>query len=413
MESIIRVSHLSKQYYIGTQQASYGTLRESVAGAMRAPFKRFSRRGRTQEGEEIWALKDINFEVKQGEVVGIIGRNGAGKSTLLKVLSRITEPTEGRIQMWGRVASMLEVGTGFHPELTGRENVYLNGAILGMSRSDIQRRFDEIVAFSEVERFIDTPVKRYSSGMYMRLAFGVAAHLEPEVLIIDEVLAVGDIAFQKKCLGKMGMVAGEGRTVLFVSHNMDAISKLCGWAMLLEQGGVSAMGKTETVVKKYIEGGGDAQSAYTIESPKEVESLPGYAYKLVVEDGDGNPATAIPVGQPWQVRINFKITQRTEHFIIALGLRTTLDVAVQTSWSSPRTVEPGEYEAVFREETVWFSTGRYYIMIGLSTYERAFQYVDGAGILEVAEYSEGVELVRISGVGLILNPLKFQLHKLA
>src|SRR5204862_4320603 len=204
--------------------------------------------------EECWALKDVSFEVKRGEVLGIIGRNGAGKTTLLKILPRITEPSEGRVTIRGRVASLLEVGTGFHPELTGRENIYLNGAILGMTRAEIRRSFDEIVAFSEVEKFLDTPVKRYSSGMHVRLAFAVAAHLRPEILVVDEVLAVGDAAFQKKCLGKMQDVASGGRTVLFVSHNMAAITRLCSRAILLREGRAVADGRVDTVVSEYIAG---------------------------------------------------------------------------------------------------------------------------------------------------------------
>ncbi len=221
---IISVENLSKRYLLGHQRSGDG-LRHAVESAVRNPLGWVRRKSGElrAKSEEIWALKDVSFGVKQGEVVGIIGRNGAGKSTLLKILSRITEPTEGRVQLRGRVASLLEVGTGFHLELTGRENIFLNGAILGMTRAEIRRRFDEIVAFSEIAKFLDMPVKRYSSGMYVRLAFAVAAHLEPEILLVDEVLAVGDLSFQKKCLGKMGEVARGGRTVLFVSHNMDAV----------------------------------------------------------------------------------------------------------------------------------------------------------------------------------------------
>src|SRR6185436_19287237 len=226
MKPIIRVENLSKQYTIGAKTEPYATLRESIVRAARKPIDMVRRNGKA-ENTKFWALKDVNFDVMPGEVVGIIGRNGAGKSTLLKVLSRITEPTTGRVELYGRVGSLLEVGTGFHPELTGRENIFMNGAILGMRRRDIARQFDPIVEFAEVEKFIDTPVKRYSSGMYVRLAFAVAAHLEPEILVIDEVLAVGDAAFQKKCLGRMRDVASTGRTVIFVSHNMAAVSSLC------------------------------------------------------------------------------------------------------------------------------------------------------------------------------------------
>lgn len=255
---IIRAEALGKKYVIGHQSNErYTALRDVMAQATRN-FVRTTRdmfRGQAlvagDEVEEFWALKDVNFEIKRGDVVGIIGRNGAGKSTLLKVLSRITEPTEGRVEIKGRVASLLEVGTGFHPELSGRENIYLNGAILGMSRDEINRKFDEIVDFSGVEKFLDTPVKRYSSGMYVRLAFAVAAHLEPEILIIDEVLAVGDAEFQKKCLGKMQDVAGEGRTVLFVSHNIGAIRQLCSSGFLLANGQLNLSGEVGAIVEAY------------------------------------------------------------------------------------------------------------------------------------------------------------------
>src|SRR4028119_759978 len=240
-KTIIRVENLGKKYILGHQkQEGYTALRDVMANGAkslaRQIIKPLGKRMPEPAGEEFWALKDISFEIKQGDRVGIIGRNGAGKSTLLKVLSRITEPTCGRISIKGRVASLLEVGTGFHAELTGRENIFLNGAIMGMSKAEIKNKFDEIVAFADVEKFLDTPVKRYSSGMYVRLAFAVAAHLEPEILIVDEVLAVGDVQFQKKCLGKMGQVASEGRTVFFVSHNMGAISALCDKVIYLAGG---------------------------------------------------------------------------------------------------------------------------------------------------------------------------------
>jgi lipopolysaccharide transport system ATP-binding protein len=252
----IRVEGLSKRYQIGIAKERYHTLRDEITGGLKALF-RSNGRGNSSTAhlpaDMIWALKDVSFELKKGEVLGIIGRNGAGKSTLLKILSRITEPTEGQAEIHGHVGSLLEVGTGFHGELTGRENVYLNGAILGMKKADIDRKFDEIVGFTEIEKFIDTPVKHYSSGMYMRLAFAVAAHLEPEILIVDEVLAVGDIEFQKKCLGKMGDVANQGRTVLFVSHNMAAIQSLCSHGMLLDSGRVTRVGTVKDVVSDYFD----------------------------------------------------------------------------------------------------------------------------------------------------------------
>src|SRR5665213_3372279 len=257
----IQVEGLGKRYRIGAAAVRHRDLRDAIVSTIMAPFRNAALLRRLSpsatEGEAantIWALKDVSFDVKQGEVLGIIGRNGAGKSTLLKVLSRITEPTTGSVRMHGRVGALLEVGTGFHPELTGRENVYLNGSILGMDKKYIDRKFDDIVSFSGVDKFIDTPVKRYSSGMYLRLAFSVAAHLEPEILVVDEVLAVGDADFQKKCLGKMGEVAGEGRTVLFVSHNMQAVKSLCHRAILLKHGQVDACGNPSAIVNQYLAG---------------------------------------------------------------------------------------------------------------------------------------------------------------
>jgi lipopolysaccharide transport system ATP-binding protein len=264
----IHCEGLSKQYRLGERE-SYRALRDVLTDAAASPFRRvrsaLSRNGssngqssiwnsKSEVANSIWALDDISFEVPRGKVIGIIGRNGAGKSTLLKILSRITKPTRGHAEIHGRVGSLLEVGTGFHPELTGRENMYLNAAILGMRKSEVERKFDEIVAFAEVEKFIDTPVKRYSSGMYVRLAFAVAAHMETEVLLVDEVLAVGDAQFQKKCLGKMGDVAKEGRTILFVSHNMQAVQSLCGSAISIESGRVSATGTAKSVVATYLAG---------------------------------------------------------------------------------------------------------------------------------------------------------------
>jgi lipopolysaccharide transport system ATP-binding protein len=269
---VIKVENLSKQYRLGAAHG-YKTFRETIVNATKAPLDRLKKvLGKSDNGsnpmprqapgslrppdsDTIWALKDVSFDVQQGEVVGVIGRNGAGKSTLLKILSKITEPTRGRVELKGRVGSLLEVGTGFHPELTGHENIYLYGAILGMDRWEVTRKFDEIVAFAEIEKFIETPVKRYSSGMYMRLAFAVAAHLEPEILLIDEVLAVGDAAFQKKCLGKMGEVSKEGRTVLFVSHNMGAIQSLCSEAILIEDGTIVEKGNVQANVRRYLSGG--------------------------------------------------------------------------------------------------------------------------------------------------------------
>jgi lipopolysaccharide transport system ATP-binding protein len=264
MQPAIRVENLSKLYRLGSGvRGRYRTLRETITDAVSAPWRRFRQRTFAPgAAEAIWALNDVSFEVQPGEVVGIIGRNGSGKSTLLKILSRITEPTNGRVELRGRVGSLLEVGTGFHPELTGRENIYLSGAILGMTWREVARKFNDIVAFAEIEQFLDTPVKRYSSGMYVRLAFAVAAHLEPEILLVDEVLAVGDLSFQRKCMSKMGEVSRTGRTVLFVSHNMAAILNLCESVVLLDQGCVTYTGSCAEGVRRYtsqsaVRSGGD------------------------------------------------------------------------------------------------------------------------------------------------------------
>ena len=297
---IVRVDSVSKQYRIGSSGPAYQTLRESLTSAIRKPFRANSRGAHAT----IWALKDVSFEVAAGEVVGIIGRNGAGKSTLLKVLSRITEPTSGRVELFGRVGSLLEVGTGFHPELTARENIYLNGAILGMRREEIKRKFDEIVAFSEVEKFIDTPVKHFSSGMYVRLAFAVAAHLEPEILIVDEVLSVGDAPFQKKCLGKMGEVARAGRTVLFVSHNLGAVTQLCSRGIILKHGKTVFDGTSSDAVTTYVEEMRTSSSSATFESEptKNMQIL-----SMSVVSPDGEEISSQPHTEPFSVVIKYRI----------------------------------------------------------------------------------------------------------
>jgi lipopolysaccharide transport system ATP-binding protein len=303
-DATVRVASLGKRYRIGGRRASYKTLRESLHQAVARPWRAIRSVGSAgvPRHDTIWALREVSFEVARGEVVGIIGRNGAGKSTLLKVLSRITEPTEGTADLCGRVGSLLEVGTGFHPELTGRENVFLNGAILGMKRAEVARKFDEIVGFAEVEPFIDTPVKQYSSGMYLRLAFAVAAHLEPEILMIDEVLSVGDLAFQQKCLGKMGDVARSGRTVLFVSHNLSAAAGLCTWGMVLESGRVAFRGPISDAVSYYTTQWSRSQPEHA-----EVDDADGNGFRLIHEAGSrfecGKPIRLVfDVACPAEVR---------------------------------------------------------------------------------------------------------------
>jgi lipopolysaccharide transport system ATP-binding protein len=323
----IKTENLGKLYHIGAQQVSYPTIRETLMGSFAKPIRwmrsrfqhsdarHFDKLGTESGNDFIWALKDVSFEVKQGQVIGVIGRNGAGKSTLLKVLSHITEPTEGKVHIFGRVGSLLEIGTGFHPELTGRENIYLNGAILGMKNAEIKRKFDEIVAFSEIEKFLDTPVKRYSSGMYIRLAFAVAAHMESEILLVDEVLAVGDAGFQKKCLGKMGNVAEEGRTVLVVSHNMAIIQKLCEKSLLLNSGKVIAYDDTPLVITKYLEqlssGFSDAV-VETVTSPNRLPKMKSVIKKVTLQDQNGNYRTSFNQGDPILLSVYYDAREKCE-----------------------------------------------------------------------------------------------------
>jgi lipopolysaccharide transport system ATP-binding protein len=314
----IKVQNLGKEYFIGAEQNRFQkTLRESLMDSIAAPFRK---RSKSPRSNSFWALKDVNFEIKQGAVVGIIGRNGAGKSTLLKILSRITEPTTGEIEIVGRVGSLLEVGTGFHHELTGRENVYLNGAILGMKRSDISRKFDEIIAFAGTEKFLDTPVKYYSSGMYMRLAFAVAAHLEPEILIVDEVLAVGDAEFQEKCLGKMNEVAHQGRTVLFVSHNMNAVRKLCNHCIWLVKGERFDEGDPNDLVSRYMTTGQE-RSVWTSEDP-EPRLIPNEFFmptRLELVDAQRRPISR-PVSADEPVGIVIEGTAETINSALTIGV---------------------------------------------------------------------------------------------
>jgi lipopolysaccharide transport system ATP-binding protein len=354
-EMVIKVENLSKQYRIGAREG-YRTFRETLVDAAKAPLQQLlhlfkpTSDFRPPTSDLIWALKDVSFEVKQGEVVGIIGRNGAGKSTLLKILSRITEPTEGRVELRGRVGSLLEVGTGFHPELTGHENIYLYGAILGMDRWEVTRKFDEIVAFAELEKFIDTPVKKYSSGMYMRLAFAVAAHLEPDILLVDEVLAVGDAEFQKKCLGKMGDVSKQGRTVLFVSHNMAAVNRLCGNSILLNEGKTEIIGVTEKVVDIYLHSGAREESEYRCD---DLRSAPGDGdirlRAVRILDSGGILSSKLDIRKPFILEIEYEILNELTN--LRIGFRvvtadgtvvfTTSDTEVSDSFG--RTRLPGKY----------------------------------------------------------------------
>ncbi len=354
-EIVIKAENLGKKYTIGhqSQKAGYTALRDVLAKNARTIWNKTKDlasgkpiiQGDTTE--EVWALKDVSFEIRHGEAIGIIGRNGAGKSTLLKILSRITEPSSGRVTIKGRVASLLEVGTGFHPELSGRENIFLNGTILGMTRKEIKRKFDEIVAFAEVEKYLDTPVKRYSSGMYVRLAFAVAAHLEPEILVVDEVLAVGDAAFQKKCMGKMGDVAKEGRTVIFVSHNMSAIMGLCQSAVLLDTGKVSVAGPVKKVVNQYM-------TVVNGEAYVNLEDLQHggageYArlQKLSIYNDQGESTCTFPMGGTAVMQLALRCFKPIKDFEIGIKISSWAGIAVHyivSTWEGMRLdLDIGDY----------------------------------------------------------------------
>ena len=387
MKPIIRAEGLGKQYKLGMREAAYSTLREKLAG--------LARRRPRREAEKVWALRDIGFDVQPGEVVGIIGRNGAGKSTLLKILSRITEPTAGRAELYGRVGSLLEVGTGFHPELSGRENIFLNSAILGMKRAEVQAKFDEIVAFAEVEKFIDTPVKRYSSGMYLRLAFSVAAHLEPEILIIDEVLAVGDATFQRKCLNKMQDVGRQGRTVLFVSHNMPAVTRLCPRAILLESGRVLRDGPAHQVVSAYLGSGLGTTAAREWSDPAaapgdDVARLCGV--RVRTEDGSVTDAAdirrAVGIEMEYEVLRPGQVVVPNYHFVNEEGVY--LFVTADREWKK-RTRAVGRYVS-----TVWIpgnllSEGSLIVSVALTTPEpsRIHFWERDAVAFQVIDTTEG------------------------
>ena len=343
----IRVRGLGKKYTIGGPQEKYLTLRDAIVNSVKAPFKRFHH---TPPSDEFLALKDVSFDVEQGEVIGIIGRNGSGKSTLLKILSRITAPTEGTVELHGRVGSLLEVGTGFHPEMTGRENIFLNGSILGMKKIEIEQKFDEIVRFAEIEKFLDTPVKRYSSGMYVRLAFAVAAHLEPEILVVDEVLAVGDAAFQKKCMGKMGDVAKEGRTVLFVSHNMAAIRRICSRVILVDSGHISKSGNVDTVISHYLQNSSHIASYSDIQQLIDLlPSDPIFKLKSIKIFQNGNTINEIVEnGTPLEIIIQYQVLEKTHGLRVYFDLCDTDEVILFRSFHDEQSegiplMEPGEY----------------------------------------------------------------------
>lgn len=368
MKPIIKAQNLGKQYRLGTREAAYSTVRETLAGLARMPARLLRRNGQSAR-KTMWALKDASFEILPGEVVGVIGRNGAGKSTLLKLLSRITEPTIGRAELYGRVGSLLEVGTGFHPELSGRENIFLNGSILGMRRQEIERKFDEIVAFAEVDKFIDTPVKRYSSGMYVRLAFAVAAHLEPEILVVDEVLAVGDFRFQQKCLNKMQGISERGRTVLFVSHNMGAISHLCQKCLLLDQGRILEFGQTSEVVQTYMTSGIVQRAEYTQPTaPDKAVNL----RRVALLTADDEIQSDIRYDESFRFLLEYEVNIPVAGTSVGLALFTADGTCAFTTAdfdAHPELLEtraPGYYRTEVEIPANWLNTGKYSVTVAIA-----------------------------------------------
>jgi lipopolysaccharide transport system ATP-binding protein len=398
-DTVITVEKLSKRYLVGHQAAQRGrrpTLRDAIVREVRGFTQKVMdvARGRQivlgDEVEEFWALKNVSFEVKRGDVFGIIGRNGAGKSTLLKILSRITEPTKGRVRLRGRVASLLEVGTGFHQELTGRENIFLNGAILGMTNQEVRRKFDEIVAFAEVENFLDTPVKRYSSGMYVRLAFAVAAHLEPEILVVDEVLAVGDAEFQKKCLGKMDDVSRrEGRTVLFVSHNMSAVATLCSSAIWLDKGEKRLQGPTRDVIHEYI---ARTATRSDVIVPTESAQRRGFVKdnRLRITSLEWLGELPLKNSEPVSVRLTFNTKVPVKEISASLffsAVEGTCILAYNSDFaetSRPDILRPGEYSTILKIDSLPLQAEIYDIGIAFRSGEvNLLDYVDGVTRVEV------------------------------
>ncbi|MCX6079877.1 MAG: ABC transporter ATP-binding protein [Chloroflexi bacterium] len=386
MTIAIRVENISKRYKIGLAPGKfqYGMLRDQIMDAAKAPFRLAAsvlKHNKTEYPSQalgfIWALKDVSFDLEEGKVLGIIGRNGAGKSTLLKVLARVTEPTKGTVSVRGRVGSLLEVGTGFHPELTGRENIYMNGAILGMKRAEIERNFDQIVAFSEVEQFIDTPVKRYSSGMYLRLAFAVAAHLEPEILVVDEVLAVGDAEFQRKCLGKMNDVAAQGRTVLFVSHNMSAILRLTQDAIVMQKGQLVKRAPTSEAVDYYL-ASGQAQAGERIWAADEIpaRAAPFLPVALYVKDARGSVADSLRSTEPITIEMEYQLTAPVTGLRVGVYLSTVRGEYVFTSfdvddadlYEKHSTRQPGHYISCCKIPGDLLNEGRYILGVNASSF---------------------------------------------
>lgn len=400
----LSVQNLSKRYRIGSIKQTHQSLGGALADFVSRPVKNFRRlRGlarfssQGQDVDTIWALRDVSFEVKEGEVLGVVGRNAAGKSTLLKILARITDPSEGQVEIRGRVGSLLEVGTGFHPELTGRENVFLNGSILGMTKKEVQRKFDEIVDFSGVERFIDTPVKRYSTGMRVRLAFAVAAHVQPEILLVDEVLAVGDLEFQNKCLGKMSEVASGGRTVMFVSHNMGAVAALCTRALWIEQGRIECEGDPREVIGAYVASALGSQSSW-VHTPGTCCGAGALFKSARVLAADGTPANTVPFDEPCKIEIAYQVVAGTSDLTIWFQLADSQGATLLCSFDTDdakcngQVRKPGSYVSVCTLPRSLLRPGRYILSFGSRSNK------------DLHSYHESVVSFNISNVGFRLDP---------
>ena len=400
---VISVENISKSYGLGAMRRGH-----TLADAINGMFHR-DKNARAAETERrtLWALKDVSFQVRQGEVMGIIGRNGAGKSTLLKILSRIVSPTSGRAVIEGRVGALLEVGTGFSGELTGRENIFLSGTILGMSAAEISRKMDEIIDFSGIERFIDTPVKRYSSGMYTRLAFAVAAHLEPEILIVDEVLAVGDLEFQKKCLGKMNAMTKGGRTVLFVSHNMGAVSELCSHAILMQRGRVHAIGETDDIVAEYARMQRGSESGVTFD---ENESSPCSIASAVVTDGKGNPATTFDIADEVVLTVTYRVREPLDDLqIVAVLSRNMTEIFSSFNTDALESVvptAPGLYRTQHRLPGMLLKAGNYSVRLAAGTSDKLMVEMEAAVVFDVEELSQNTynKGYRKERIGHVISP---------
>ncbi len=403
-ETMILAENLGKQYRRGTSGGPT-TLRDTLGrwlalgGSTAHPHL-----GGT---EAFWALRNVSFEVKRGEVLGIIGANGSGKSTLLKILSRITRPTEGTAHLRGRIASLLEVGTGFHPQLTGRENIFLNGAIIGMSRAEVAGKFDEIVEFSGVEKFIETPVKHYSSGMYTRLAFSVSAHLDSEIMLVDEVLAVGDLAFQRRCMERMAKAREEGRTILFVSHGLASVNKLCSRAILLENGICTHIGTSQDVTGQYAAEASIAAEATrtpepVVELPAPEDPVPAYGLGLAIADSGGTPRVSFEVGEPWEASFDFEVAERVPNLIAGVGLATPDGIPIATIWSAPTDTPPGRYRFTANFDLP-LASGTFSLQVGLSAGDASLYLRNDVASFSVIPSTRFVQVHLDKGAGILYS----------